>query len=49
MIRHEQKCQDSPNAMVALNIPLSDILDEVDNVMGLAAFLELAGTASINW
>jgi|TARA_Y100000031_G_scaffold143102_1_gene173273 peroxiredoxin family protein len=38
-----------PNAMAALNIPISDVLDEVDNVMGLAAFLELAGTAAINW
>ena len=38
-----------PNAMAALNIALSDVLDEVDNVMGLAAFLELARTATINW
>ncbi len=35
--------------MAALNIALSDLLDEVDNVMGLAAFLELARTANINW
>ncbi len=38
-----------PNAMAALNIALSELLDEVDNVMGLAAFLELARTAVINW
>jgi len=38
-----------PNAMAALNIRLSDLLDEVDNIMGLAAFLELARTASMNW
>ncbi len=38
-----------PNAMAALNIALSDVLDEVDNVMGLAAFLEFARTATINW
>ena len=38
-----------PNAMAALNIPLSELLDEVDNVMGLATFLELARTAAINW
>ncbi len=38
-----------PNAMAALNIGLSDLLDEVDNVMGLAAFLELARIAAINW
>ncbi len=38
-----------PNAMAALNIPLSDVLNEVDNIMGLAAFLELARPAAINW
>ncbi len=38
-----------PNAMAALNIPLSEVLEEVDNIMGLAAFLEIAGTAAINW
>ena len=38
-----------PNAMAALNITLSDLRDEVDNIMGLAAFLEFARTASINW
>lgn len=38
-----------PNAIAALNIALSDLLDEVDNIMGLAAFLGLARTASVNW
>ena len=38
-----------PNAMAVINIPFSDVLDKVDNVMGLAAFLELADTASISW
>ncbi len=38
-----------PNAMAALNIALSDLLGEVDNVMGLAAFLEFARKAAINW
>ncbi len=38
-----------PNAMAALNIALSDLLDEVDNVMGPAAFLEFARSATINW
>ena len=38
-----------PNAMAALNIALSDLPDEVDNVMGLATFLEFARTATINW
>ncbi len=38
-----------PNAMAALNIALSDLMDEIDNIMGLAAFLQLARTASINW
>ncbi len=38
-----------PNAMAALNIALSDLLDEVDDVMGLAAFLEFARSAAINW
>ena len=37
------------NAMAALNIALSDLLDEVDNVMGLTAFLGFARTAAINW
>ncbi len=38
-----------PNAMAALNITLSDLLDEIDSVMGLAAFLQLARSAAINW
>ncbi len=38
-----------PNAMAALNIGLSDLLDEVDKVMGLAAFLGFAREAAINW
>ena len=38
-----------PNAMAALNIPLSEVLEEVDSVMGLAAFLALTGSAAINW
>ena len=38
-----------PNAMATLNIGLSDLLDEMDNIMGLAAFLELARMAAINW
>ncbi len=38
-----------PNAMAALNIALSEVLEEVDNVMGLAAFLGFARTAAINW
>ncbi len=38
-----------PNAMAALNIALSELLDEVDDVMGLAAFLEFARSAAINW
>ena len=38
-----------PNAMAALNISLNEVLEEVDSIMGLAAFLEIAGTATINW
>lgn len=38
-----------PNAMAALNIGLRDLLAEVDSIMGLAAFLSLARSASINW
>jgi len=37
-----------PNAMAGLNIALGNLLDEVDNVMGLAAFLELVCKAVIN-
>jgi len=38
-----------PNALANLNIALSDVLDEVDNVMGIAAFLKFARSATINW
>ncbi|MFC1980415.1 DsrE family protein [Chloroflexota bacterium] len=38
-----------PNAMAGLNIGLSDLLVEVDDVLGLATFLQLARTAAINW
>jgi peroxiredoxin family protein len=38
-----------PNAMAALNIGLSELLDEINNIMGLAAFIRLARTANINW
>ena len=38
-----------PNAMAGLNIGLSDLLEEVDDVLGLAAFLQLARSAAINW
>ena len=38
-----------PNAIACLNITLSDLLDEVDDIMGLAAFLQLARTATVNW
>ncbi len=36
-------------AMASINIAQNDLLDEVDQVMGLAAFLEFARTAVINW
>ncbi|MBI4180839.1 MAG: DsrE/DsrF/DrsH-like family protein [Chloroflexi bacterium] len=38
-----------PNAMASLNIAQGELIDEVDNIMGLAAFLRLARTAIINW
>ncbi len=38
-----------PNAIACLNIALSDLVDEVDDIMGLAAFLQLARAAAINW
>ncbi len=38
-----------PNAMAALNIVLSNLLDEVESIMGLAAFLKFARSATINW
>ncbi len=43
------KLHSCPNAMAALNIPLSDLLDEIDSIMGLATFLQLARSAVINW
>ena len=38
-----------PNAMAALNISLDELLSEVDSIMGLATFLELARAAATNW
>ena len=38
-----------PNAIAALNIAPNELLDEIDSIMGLAAFLQLARSASINW
>ena len=38
-----------PNAMATLNITVNDLITEVDGVMGLAAFLELARRAVINY
>jgi peroxiredoxin family protein len=38
-----------PNAMAALNIAQSDLIDDVDEIMGLAGFLQLARDATINW
>ena len=38
-----------PNAMATLNITVNDLIPEVDGVTGLAAFLELARTAEINY
>jgi len=35
--------------MAALNIGLSELLPEVDKVMGLAAFIQLASIAPVNW
>lgn len=43
------KLYSCPNAMAALSIGLSDLLEEVDDVMGLAAFLKLVRSASANW
>ena len=37
-----------PNAMATLNIPLRELL-EIDEVMGLPAFLQLANKANIHW
>lgn len=38
-----------PNAIASLSIPQNTILDEVDDVMGVAAFLKLARGAAVNW
>ncbi|MBI2287627.1 MAG: DsrE/DsrF/DrsH-like family protein [Chloroflexi bacterium] len=38
-----------PNAMAILNIAQNELIEEVDSIMGLAAFLRLARTATINW
>ncbi len=38
-----------PNSMAALNIGLRDLCAEVDDVMGLPAFLQLARTAVNSW
>ena len=37
-----------PNAMATMNIPLRNLL-EVDEVMGLSTFLQLANKANSNW
>lgn len=37
------------NAMATLNIARDQLIDEIDTITGLAAFLELARTAKINW
>ncbi len=36
-------------AMATLGLKKEDLVDEVDDIMGLAAFLELAKTAAVNW
>lgn len=38
-----------PNAMAALNINLPDLVDEVDEVMGIAAFMKIAKSATLSW
>ncbi len=38
-----------PNAIAGLNIAPSELLDEIDSIMGLVAFLAFARTATINW
>lgn len=38
-----------PNAMASLNIAQTDLVDEVDKIVGLATFLEFARSASVNW
>ena len=37
------------NAMANLNITQADLMDEVDSIVGLASFLGLARSATINW
>ncbi|MBI2852805.1 MAG: DsrE/DsrF/DrsH-like family protein [Chloroflexi bacterium] len=38
-----------PSAMAALNITINDLTDEIDDIMGLAAFLNIARSAAINY
>ena len=38
-----------PNAIASLNIPQSDLLDEIDDFMVLSAFLNLVRGAVANW
>jgi peroxiredoxin family protein len=38
-----------PNAIASLNIPQNELLDEIDGIMGLAAFFKLVRTAVANW
>ncbi len=38
-----------PTAMAALNITKDELRPEIDTIMGLAAFLQLARNARINW
>jgi peroxiredoxin family protein len=37
------------NAMVTMGITPEDLVDEVDEIMGLTAFIQLSRDASINW
>lgn len=38
-----------PNAMMNMNIAREDLVEEVDDLMGLAVFVSIARTAKINW
>lgn len=38
-----------PNAMLNMHIAREDLVEEVDELMGLVAFVSLARTAKINW
>ena len=38
-----------PNAMMNMNIAREDLVEEVDDLMGLVVFVSLARTAKINW